>query len=45
MGGSCSGCCVGDIAFMVMVMVEVPGGVTTIGGGTVATLVLPQPAA
>ena len=46
-GGNWIGCCVRDMAFMPMMMVEVPGGVTT-GGGGVATEELdaaePQPA-
>lgn len=45
MAGSCNGCCVGDMALMVMMMVEMPGGVTMTGGGIVATLALPQPPA
>src|SRR5260370_18312732 len=44
MGCNCRGCCVGDIALMVMMIVEVPGGVT-MGGGVVVTLPLPQPTA
>ena len=44
MGGNWSGCCVGDMALMVMV--EVPEGVTTGGGAVVVRLaVLPQAAA
>ena len=46
MGGNWSGCCVGDMPVMVMVMVDVPEGVTTGGGVVVVTLVvLPQAAA
>ena len=44
MGGNCSSCCVGDMALMEIMIDEVPGGVM-MGGGMVATLVLPQPAA
>src|SRR5258708_366712 len=50
MGCSCSGCPEGDIADGVIVIVEVPEGVTmaggvTGGGGVTAELPLPQPAA
>ena len=46
MGGNWRGCCVGDMALMLMVMVEVPEGVTVGGGVVVVTLAaLPQPAA
>ena len=44
MGCSCNGCWVGDMALMVMMMVDVPEGVT-IGGGGVTALPLPQPVA
>jgi len=44
MGGNCSGCCVGDMAVMAIVMVEVPEGVTRGGGAVVTALLLPQPA-
>ena len=44
MGCSCSGCPVEDIAVGVIVIVELPAGVT-MGGGVVVTLLLPQPAA
>jgi hypothetical protein len=43
MGGNWSGCCVEDIAVIVMVIVEVPEGV--IWGGGVVVALLPQPAA
>ncbi len=50
MGGNCSGCPEEDIAAGVIVMVEVPEGVTTdggvmIGGEVVTALPLPQPVA
>ena len=50
MGGNCSGCPEEDIAVGVIVMVEVPEGVTTdggvmIGGEVVTALPLPQPVA
>jgi hypothetical protein len=45
MGCNCSGCCVRDVAVMVMVIVEVPEGVMMLGSGAVATVLLPQPAA
>lgn len=41
MGGNWSGCCVGDMALRLMVMVEVPEGVTRGGGVVVTALVLP----
>ena len=44
MGGNWSGCCVGDMALMVMEMIEVPRGVTMGGGAVVTALLLPQPA-
>ena len=44
MGGNWSGCWVVEMAVMVMVMVEVPEGVTRGGGVVVTALVLPQPA-
>ena len=44
-GGNWSGCWVGDMAVMVMMMVEVPGGVTIGGGVVITALVLPQPLA
>jgi len=46
MGGNWSGCCVGDMALMLMVMLEVLEGVTVGGGVVVITPAeLPQPAA
>ena len=35
----------GDMAVMVMMMVEMPGGVTIGGGVVITALVLPQPLA
>jgi hypothetical protein len=43
--GSCNGCPEEDIAVGVIVMVEVPAGVTTGGGGATDALEPPQPAA
>jgi len=45
MGGNWSGCCVVDIALRLMVMVDVPEGVTRGSGVVVTALVLPQLAA
>jgi len=43
MGGNWSGCCVGDMAVMVIRIVEVPGGVTRGGGVVLTAALLPQP--